>query len=130
MKCWEQYSNFYIASASDRLTMIFACPVAISTTPTNQGLAGELGQPDGERAADDKTRRLFRDLEMMPVVQPKVDRKAKWDCGLDLYKLRNGAVRLFRKVKGYRRIYIRFDKLDAMFPGFLNFALIVELIII
>ena len=36
--------------------------------------------------------------------------------------------RLFRRLKGYRRIYTRFDELDVMFPGFLNFALIVEMI--
>ena len=36
--------------------------------------------------------------------------------------------RQFRRLKGYRRIYTRFDKLDAMFPSFLYFALIVEMI--
>ena len=36
--------------------------------------------------------------------------------------------RLFRRLKGCRRICTRFDKLDAMFPGFLNHALVVEMI--
>ena len=35
---------------------------------------------------------------------------------------------LFRRLKGCRRIRTRFDKLDAMFPGFLNFAVVVEMI--
>lgn len=38
--------------------------------------------------------------------------------------------RLFRRLKIYRRIYTftRIDKLDAMFLGFLNLALVVEMI--
>ena len=35
---------------------------------------------------------------------------------------------MFRSLKGCRRIYTRFDKFDAMFLGFLNFALVVEVI--
>ncbi len=34
--------------------------------------------------------------------------------------------RLFRRLKGFRRIFSRFEKLDALFLGFLTFALIVE----
>ena len=33
---------------------------------------------------------------------------------------------LFRRLKGFRRIFSRFEKLDALFLGFLSFALIVE----
>ena len=34
--------------------------------------------------------------------------------------------RLFRRLKGFRRIFSRFDKLDPVFLAFLHFALIVE----
>ncbi len=34
--------------------------------------------------------------------------------------------RLFRRLKGFRRIFSRFEKLDLLFLGFLTFALIVE----
>jgi transposase len=34
--------------------------------------------------------------------------------------------RLFRRLKVFRRICSRFDKLDVLFFGFLNFALIAE----
>ena len=34
--------------------------------------------------------------------------------------------RLFRRLKGFRRIFSRFDKLDAVFLGFLSFARIAE----
>jgi hypothetical protein len=33
---------------------------------------------------------------------------------------------LFRMLKGFRRIFSRFDKLDLVFLAFLHFALIVE----
>ena len=69
-----------------------------------------------------KTRGLVETLGMTPVVPPKANRKVKRDCDKDLYKLRNEVERLFRRLKGCRRIRTRFDKLDAMFPGFLNFV--------
>ncbi|HVO23555.1 MAG TPA: IS5/IS1182 family transposase, partial [Candidatus Margulisiibacteriota bacterium] len=34
--------------------------------------------------------------------------------------------RLFRRLKGFRRIFSRFDKLDLVFIAFIYFALIVE----
>jgi hypothetical protein len=34
--------------------------------------------------------------------------------------------RLFRSLKGVRRIFSRFDKPEAMFIAFINFAVIVE----
>ena len=38
----------------------------------------------------------------------------------------NEIERLFRRLKGFRRIFSRFDKLDLVFLAFLHFALIVE----
>ncbi len=43
-----------------------------------------------------------------------------------LYKRRNEVERLFRRLKGFRRIFTRYDKLDVIFLGFITFALIVE----
>ena len=65
---------------------------------------------------------------MTPVVPPRANRKVKWDYDRETCKFRNEVERLFRRLKGYRRIFMRFDKLDAMFLGFLNFALVVEMI--
>ena len=76
----------------------------------------------------DKTRSLAENLGMTPVVPSKANRKVKWDCDRELYKLRNEVERLFRRLKGYRRICTRFDKLDVMFLSFLNFAVVVEMI--
>ena len=43
-----------------------------------------------------------------------------------VYRRRNEIERLFRRLKGYRRVFSRFDKLDILFTGFIVFALIVE----
>ncbi|MEQ1721217.1 MAG: IS5/IS1182 family transposase, partial [Nitrosomonas sp.] len=34
--------------------------------------------------------------------------------------------RLFRRLKGFRRIFSRFDKLDVIFLSFIHFALIIK----
>lgn len=74
----------------------------------------------------DETRQLVLDLGFEPVVPPKTNRKEPWDYDRDLYKRRNEVERLFRRLKGFRRIFSRFEKLDIMFRAFLNFALIVS----
>jgi len=33
---------------------------------------------------------------------------------------------LFRRLKGFRRLFSRFEKLDVMFLAFITFALIIE----
>ena len=44
----------------------------------------------------------------------------------ELYKRRNEVERLFRRVKAYRKIFTRYDKLDVVFLALISFALIVE----
>ena len=74
----------------------------------------------------DETRQLAVDLGYVPVVQPKQNRLAPWDYDQALYTRRNEIERLFRRLKGFRRIFTRFEKLDVMFVAFINFALIIE----
>lgn len=74
----------------------------------------------------DATRQLAFDLGFLPVVPPKQNRLDPWEYDRILYKRRNEVERLFRRLKGFRRIFTRFEKLDVMFLGFLNFALIVD----
>ena len=75
---------------------------------------------------DNETRQLVLDLGMIPVVPPKSNRSQPWEYNRALYKKRNEIERLFRRLKGFRRIFSRFEKLDVIFLAFLNFALIVE----
>ena len=73
-----------------------------------------------------ETRQLALDLGFVPVVPPKSNRLEPWQYNREMYKRRNEIKRLFRRLKGFRRIFSRFEKLDIMFIGFINFALIVE----
>ncbi|OLH96955.1 transposase, partial [Xanthomonas oryzae pv. oryzae] len=49
-----------------------------------------------------------------------------WEYDKEMYKRRNEVERLFRRLKGYRRIFTCFEKLDVMFLGFLSFVLVVD----
>jgi transposase len=74
----------------------------------------------------DETRQLVMELNMIPVVPPKSNRREPWDYDRELYKKRNQIERLFRRLKGFRRIFSRFEKLDVVFLAFVYFAFIVE----
>ena len=74
----------------------------------------------------DETRDLAERLGFRVVVPPHPNRREPWDYDRELYKRRNEVERLFRRLKGFRRVYTRYDKLDRMYWGFILFALIVE----
>ena len=73
-----------------------------------------------------ETRQLALDLGFTPVVPPLSTRVAPWEYDREMYKRRNEIERLFRRLKGFRRIFSRFEKLDVLFLGFLSFALIFD----
>ncbi len=77
----------------------------------------------------DETRQLVLDLGCTPVVPPKSNRIEPWEYDRQLYKKRNEVERLFRRLKGFRRIFSRFDKLDKVFTFFIHFALITDALI-
>lgn len=74
----------------------------------------------------DETRQLAVELGYVPVVPPKQNRRVPWDYDRVLYKRRNEIERLFRRLKGFRRLFSRFEKLDVMFLAFITFAFIVD----
>ena len=74
----------------------------------------------------DETSALAMELGYRPVVPPKSNRKNPWDYDKQLYKQRNQVERLFRRLKRFRRIFTRYDKLDIIFLAFVYFALIVD----
>ena len=73
-----------------------------------------------------ETRQLAMELEFVPVVPSLSTRVDPWQYDRELYKRRNEVERLFRRLKGFRRIFSRFDKLDALFLGFILVALIFD----
>lgn len=75
---------------------------------------------------DNETQNIMRSFGYEPVVPPNPCRVTPWDYDRELYKKRNEVERLFRRLKGFRRVATRYDKLDAVFTAFIYFALIVE----
>ena len=121
-------------AADARTAITFALsPGQAHDAPEGRALLEELGpMPAGlplvmDRAYEgDETRQLALRLGMLPVVPPKSNRLDPWEYDRALYKKRNEIERLFRRLKGFRRLFSRFEKLDVVFLAFLNFALIVE----
>ena len=127
-------TKIHMVAADDRTAITFALsPGNDHDAPHGRALLQELGpMPEGlpllmDRAYEgNETRQLVFDLGMIPVVPPKSNRLHPWDYDHAVYKKRNEIERLFRRLKGFRRIFSRFEKLDVLFLGFLSFALIIE----
>jgi transposase len=73
---------------------------------------------------DDVTRLTAWGLKFNPVVPPKSNRIKPWEYDKELYKRRNEVERFFRRLKAYRGIGTRYDKLDLMFTAFIWLACI------
>ena len=74
----------------------------------------------------DEIRSLAESQGLQPVVPPKSNRKEPWEYDMELYKRRNEVERYFRRLKAYRRVFTRYDKLDVMYASFVTFAMICE----
>src|SRR5215510_6066618 len=127
-------TKIHMVAADARTAIVFSLsPGHDHDAVHGRALLDELGpMPEGlplvmDRAYEgNETRQLVLDLGMIPVVPPKSNRLHPWDYDRALYKKRNEIERLFRRLKGFRRIFSRFEKLDVLFLAFLSFALIVE----
>lgn len=104
-----------MVAASDR------CVIGFSLSP---GQAGDA--PEGRALLDGLRPLPALSLGFTPVVSPKSTRIESWEYNKVLYKRRNEVERPFRRLKGFRRIFSRFEKLDLVFVAFIYFALIVE----
>ena len=75
---------------------------------------------------DNATRALALSQGLEPVVPPNPRRRQPWSYDKQLHRKRNRIERLFRRLKAWRRVFTRYDKLDVMFAGFITVALIAE----
>jgi transposase len=123
-----------MVAADARTAITFALsPGQASDTIEGRKLLGGIGPLPAplhrvmDRAYEDnETLQLALDFGFIPVVPPRPQRLDPWQYDRAMYRRRNEIERLFRRLKGFRRIFSRFDKLDLMFLAFLHFALIVE----
>ena len=123
-----------MVAADARTAITFALsPGQVHDAPAGGQLLSKLGRPKWpihllmDRAYEgNETRQLALELGFIPVVPPKSNRIEPWQYDREMYKRRNEIERLFRRLKGFRRIFSRFEKLDVMFMAFIHFALVVE----
>ena len=123
-----------MVAADARTAITFSLsPGQAHDAPEGRKLLTALGGPDRkvhlimDRAYEgNETRQLAFDLGFTPVVPPLCTRVTAWHYSKAIYKRRNQIERLFRRLKGFRRIFSRFEKLDVMFTGFIHFVLIVD----
>jgi len=99
--------------------------------PQGRVLMETVGKQDAvtpllmDRAYEDGyTRYIAQTLKFDPIVPPKSNRKVPWEYDKELYKRRNEIERLFRLLQGFRRVFCRYDKLDIMYAGFIQLALV------
>ena len=78
--------------------------------------------------AGDATRPLARELGYWPVAPPRRHRKIKGEYDAALYRRRNEVERLFGRLKRFRQVFARYDKLDPRCLGFVLLACIYELL--
>lgn len=78
---------------------------------------------------DNATRQAAIDSGFVPVVPPKKNRKQPWDYDKELYKRRNEVERYFLRLKRFRKVFTRYDKLDVIFWAVISFSMILDAIL-
>lgn len=64
------------------------------------------------------------------MIPPKINYKGRWEYDKEMYKGRNVVERLFLRMKRYRRIATRYEKLGIVFSGFICFVFIINAILV
>jgi len=113
-----------------------AVAVAVEVVPGPAGDAPRLGPmlkttlaagPVDELVADtafdgDRQREACLEAGVLPVIKNHPSRKEPWEFDAEIYRERNKAERLFAKVKQFRPVATRYEKLKSTYTGFLHLA--------
>lgn len=75
---------------------------------------------------DDKTIALAKAHGFRPVVFPKKNRKLLWLYDKQLYKQQNLIKRFFIRLKPFRKVFTRYDKLDSISISTISLAFIFD----
>ena len=100
--------------------------------PEGRKLIESLGSKAGkyllmDRAYEDnETRTLAFKRGLIPVVPLKKNRKSPWKYDAELYKRRNEVERFFLRIKRFRKVFTRYDKLDLIYFSVITLALIFD----
>ena len=77
---------------------------------------------------NNKTMALAKIHSFHAVVPPKKNRKLPWLYDKQFYKQRNIIERYFLRLKRFRRVFTRYDKLDSIFISTISLAFILDLL--
>lgn len=78
--------------------------------------------------AGDAPRPLVQERGCCPGAPPRRQCKVKGEYDKELYRRRNAGERFFGRLKGFRRIFTRYDQRDPRYPGFVRLACSFELL--
>ena len=132
-------TKIHLIATDARTAILFALsPGQDHDAPHGRELLKRLGPRDDQDGGEqlqlflvadrayqgNETRQLALALGYTPVIPPTTNRRHPWDYDRTIYKRRNEIERLFRRLKGYRRVFTRYDKLDIIFLTFITLALI------
>ena len=80
----------------------------------------------GRACEGEETRRPAVGLGFLPVAPPESSRVAPGKYDRERYRRRNEVECLFRRLRGFRRIFPRFGQPEVMFLGFIVLALVID----
>ncbi len=117
-------TQLHLVAADPRTAVVFTrFPGHAHDAPQGRKLLNRLESPSSSSALmmgrayeDGKTCQQALDRGFTPVVPSKRNRIVPWKYDKVLYKRLNEVEHLFRRLKGFRRIFSRFEKRDVMFP--------------
>ena len=126
-----------MVTASDRVAVSFSLSSGnASDGPEGRKLLSLISRDKAHRYLimdrayeGDQTRLLTINRGYIPVVPSKRNRKSPWEYNRELYKRRNTIERFFLRIKRFRKIFTRYDKLDVIFSGIILFAMIIDAIV-
>lgn len=129
-------TKIHLVSASAKFALAFhISPGNNHDAPEGRILIGNIISYDDhpllmDRAYEDEaTRQAALNSGFVPVVPPKRNRKSPWEYDKELYKRRNEIERYFRRLKRFRKVFTRYDKLDIIFLAVISLAMIFDAIL-
>jgi transposase len=125
-----------MVTASDRAVVMFSLSGGNAhDAPEGEALIGRMKRFDEQvyllmdKAYEGKRMRTAAEGKgFIPVVPPKRNRKKVWEYDRERYKQRNEIERYFLRLKRFRKIFTRYDKMDVIFCGFIYFVMIIDTI--
>ncbi len=131
---WDMTAKLHLCCTS-------SCPVVFRLSPGNSHDA-----PEGRKLIesiysknnnyllmdrayeDDQTLALAKNHAFKTVVPPKKNRKSPWSYDRHIYKHCNIIEQYFLRLKRFRKVFTRYDKLDSIFISTISLAFIFDLL--